>query len=91
MSKYFRNPVYRVITLFWLAMLLEAPLYYSEYRLYLPCPESAFWGKYSWCTAIKINEPRIEGRGLLENRLLRDFEKNINQSNYVMNAKEIKV
>ncbi|MDO8727235.1 MAG: hypothetical protein Q7J35_14290 [Candidatus Methanoperedens sp.] len=26
MSKYFRNPVYRVIILFWLAMLLEAPL-----------------------------------------------------------------
>jgi hypothetical protein len=27
MSKYFRNPVYRVITLFWLAMLLKASLF----------------------------------------------------------------
>jgi len=26
MSKYFRNPVYRVTILLWLAMLLEAPL-----------------------------------------------------------------
>jgi hypothetical protein len=46
MSKYFRNPVYRVITLFWLAMLLEAPLYYSEYRLYLPCPVLSVLVKY---------------------------------------------
>jgi len=43
MSKYFRNPVYRVITLFWLAMLLEASLFaqstaYIYHALYSP-----FW------------------------------------------------
>jgi len=42
----YRNPVYRVIILLWLAMLLEAPLYCSEYRLYLPCPVLSFLVKY---------------------------------------------